>query len=153
MKRTPPAMGNEDDPQLLPSQKRARIIEAVLREGARLFICLSETNRSYPRNTRQIQLRPHSDNELLPEPILPFQLIFLPPIPQTRKISGSSGRNYRVVKHVKGPPSQLAARAVRWIPLPWMVYRRLGLSILIKPGCCTRRNGPSLRDRRALHLF
>ena len=34
MKRTPPAVGNEGDPQLLPSQKRARIIEAVLRESA-----------------------------------------------------------------------------------------------------------------------
>jgi hypothetical protein len=33
MKRTPPAMENEGDPQLLPSQKRAKIIEAVLRES------------------------------------------------------------------------------------------------------------------------
>jgi len=61
MKRTPPAVENEDDPQLLPSQKRAKIIAAVLRE-AQGPSSASQTQITAMQTLCRSDSRPHSDN-------------------------------------------------------------------------------------------
>jgi len=66
MKRITPAIENEDDPQMLPSQKRARIIAAALREApGPPSVSPTQITAMQEALCRSVS-RPHSDNGAIP---------------------------------------------------------------------------------------